>query len=223
LRHVCRNDPGATNVQRDYREHNPDGERIVRRQTQDSGHSPAGSGRVERLDPFSLPLRFTVSDNAADARTRIVELSRERVVHHRAVRGIPMAVKVPLATYLGVVLRMEPPDAEQSGAVTLVLTHDDPSLSLPLYRAEDGSEVVAEWQSWARALSLPLLVAEADGALRAPFDHLGALRISRAQPRRRRHSPLRRRRASIPLRRKPGRAPAVPTVHCGEREIIARN
>ena len=50
---------------------------------------PAGSGRVERLDPFSLPVRFAVSDKAADERLRVVELSRERVVVHRAVAGIP--------------------------------------------------------------------------------------------------------------------------------------
>lgn len=193
------------------------------RQTQDGGAISAGSSRGERLDPSTLPLRFAVSDKTADTRMRVVELSRERVVLHRAVRGIQMAVKVPLAAYLGVAIRMDPPDGEQPGAVALVLAHRDPGLSLPLYRSEDGGDIVAEWQTWARTLGLPLLVTEADGALRAPFQHLGALRIAPTLQRRRRRSGLYRRRPSILLRRKPGRTPTEPRVHRDEREIIARN
>jgi hypothetical protein len=138
---------------------------------------PAGSSRVERLDPFTLPVRFSVSDKGADERLRVVELSRERVVVHRAVAGITMAIRLPVAAYLGVALRMEPPDGESSGAVALVLEHKDPGLSLPLYRATDGTDIVAEWQSWGRVLELPLLVAEADGGLREPFARIGAVRV----------------------------------------------
>jgi hypothetical protein len=36
----------------------------------------AGSSRAERLDPFTLPVRFSVSDKAADERVRQVELTR---------------------------------------------------------------------------------------------------------------------------------------------------
>ena len=135
-----------------------------------------------------------------------------------------MAVKLPVTAYLGVAIRMEPPadDDERLGAV--VLEHRDPGLSLPLYRADDGDDIIAEWQSWARVLGLPLLVAEADGRLREPFARIGA--------RARRHRPpaaapalaIRARRPSILLRRQ-GRAARSPTraVHRDEREIIARN
>ena len=189
---------------------------------------PAGSSRDERLDPFSLnpfslPLRFAASDAGADGSVRFVELTRERVVLRRSVRGMLMAVNLPVASYLGVALRIEPPVGAAESAVTLMLEHRDGALSLPLYRAADSTDVVAEWQSWARALKLPLLVAEADGRLREPFERVGALRVGAPQLRRRKHTALKRRRPSIFLRRKPGRRLDAAPVHRGEREIIARN
>ncbi len=194
----------------------------MRRQTAVGRREPAGSSRIERLDPFALPIRFAVRDQAADERVRFVELSRERVVLHRAVHGIKMAVKVPVAAYLGVAIRMQPQEDDAPAVVTVVLEHTDPGLSLPLYCAADGQDMAAEWQSWARVLGMPLLVAEADGSLREPFERIGALRVAVSKSRRRRHSILKRRRPSLPLRRKPGQRRADGTVH-REREIIARD
>jgi hypothetical protein len=185
--------------------------------------APAGSSRLERLDPFSLPLRFEAGDAAADGRVRSVELTRERVVLRRSVRGMLMAVNLPVASYLGVALRIEPPAGTTASTVALTLEHRDGALSLPLYRAEDSTDVVAEWQSWARVLKLPLLLAETDGRLREPFERIGAVRVAAPQPRRRKRSALKRRRPSIFLRRKPGRPLGGAAVHHGEREIIARN
>ena len=56
-----------------------------------------------------------------------------------------------------------------------MLEHPDPALSLTLYRAADGTDIVAEWQSWGRVLGVPLLVAEADGRLREPFERIGGV------------------------------------------------
>jgi hypothetical protein len=168
-------------------------------------------------------VQFAASDKAADGRTRMVELSRERVVVRRAVRGIKMAVRVPVTAYLGVAIRMEPPTEDQNGAVTVMLEHRDPGLSLPLYRADDGNDIVAIWQTWARVLSLPLLVAEADGRLREPFARIGAVRVATPTWRRRRRSAIRARRPSILMRRKVGRSVADAAVHRDEREIIARD
>ena len=184
---------------------------------------PAGSSRVERLDPFALPLRFEASDKAADERKRSVELSRERVVLRRAVRGIKMAVALPMTAYLGVALRMEPPAHGLPGAITIVLEHRDPALALELHRAADGTDIVAEWQTWGRVLGVPLLVADPDGALREPFGRLGTVEVADPIARRRRRSALKNRRPSIFLRRCPGVMAATPVVHRGEREIIARN
>ena len=195
----------------------------MRRQATDGRTAPAGSSRDERLDPFALPLRFEVSDTTADARVRSVELTRERVVVRRSVRGMLMAVNLPVKSYLGVALRVEPQAGPDAGAVSLVLEHRDGALSLPLYRAEHGADIVAEWQSWARVLALPLLVAEPDGGLREPFARIGALRVALPALRRRRRSAVKARRPSILLRRRGGGSLADASVHRGEREIIARD
>jgi hypothetical protein len=196
---------------------------MLRRQTAVGRTTPAGSSRHERrLDPFTLPVRFAVNDRTADGRVRVVELSRDHVVLRRAVRGIKMAIKVRIAAYLGVAIRIEPPHDGQDGAVAVVLEHRDPGLSLPLYRATDGTDIVAEWQSWGRALCLPLLVVEADGSLREPFARMGAVRVATPSWRRRRRSALRMRRPTLPLRRRVGKSIADAVVHRGEREIIAR-
>jgi hypothetical protein len=202
---------------------NPAGEQVVRRQTQADRVIPVGSSRDERLDPFTLPVRFATGDKAADGHLRVVELTRERVVLRRAVRGIKMAVNLPLTAYLGVALRMEPPAGEEPGAVSIMLEHRDQGLSLPLYRAADGVDIVAEWQSWARVLRLPLLVAEPDGGLREAFERIGTLRIASPHARRRRRSAIRQRRPSILMRRKVGHPIGHAPVYRGEREIIARN
>jgi hypothetical protein len=184
---------------------------------------PAGSSRALRLDPFDLPVRFEAPDHAADERTRIVELHRERVVLRRAVSGMRMAINLPVSAYRGIAIRLVQDENGSSVAIAVVLEHADPALTLSLFVTADGEEVVAEWQSWGRVLGLPLLIAERDGSLREPFARIGAVRVTAPAPRRRRRTTLKRRRPSILMRRKPGRRNANLRVHRGEREIIARN
>ena len=184
---------------------------------------PVGSSRVERLDPFSLPLRFENADQAADQRVRMIELHRERVVLRRALRGIKMAVNLPVAAYHGVAIRMQEIASGSTREIAIVLEHPDPALSVTLCRAADGSDIVTEWQSWGRALGLPLLVEGADGGLRQPFECIGSIRLGIPVGRRRRHGALRARRPALPLRRAHGLLGVSPAVHGGEREIIARN
>jgi hypothetical protein len=162
-------------------------------------------------------------DRTGDERVRLVELDRECVMVRRVSRGIKLALNLPVAAYLGVAIRMEPPAGTTAGAVTLVLEHSDPTLSLTLYRAVDGTDIVAEWRAWGRALGVPLLVADADGRLREPFDRIGGVRVGPPAARRRRHSGLRRRRPALPLRRQVGAPPATPRLQRSGCEIIARN
>jgi Family of unknown function (DUF6101) len=176
-----------------------------------------------RLDPFSLPVRFAVADEAADERLRVVDLHRERVVLRRAVGGMRMALNMPMAAFRGVAIRLLGNPDEIPTAIAVVLEHSDSALSLPLFTATDADDIVAEWQSWGRVLALPLLVADADGALREPFARLGALRIEAPTWRRRRRNAIARRRPARHLRRHRGALPKVPVVHRNEREIIARN
>jgi hypothetical protein len=187
------------------------------------GVDGTGSGRALRLDPHALPVRYAAHDRGADGQVRDIELDRERVVLKRAVAGIRMRVGVPLREFRGVALRTLPPDGSEPAAVAVTLEHRDEALTVPLYVADEGDDAMAEWKSWSRVLGVPLLVADDDGALREPFRRIGRVALGKSAPRRRRRAAIKWRRPSILMRRKPGRPAATPTVHSGEREIIARN
>jgi hypothetical protein len=150
---------------------------------------------------------------------RDVELNHERVVVRRHVRGIPMALNLPLSDFLGVALRVVPQGAAET--VCLTLEHPDPSLSIPLYSSTNGDDVVAEWQSWARTLQRPLLVTDDGGAFHEVFPRVGQVRVGKMSPRRRRRTAMKGRRPSIRWRRPRGFA--TNAIHRDEREIIARN
>jgi hypothetical protein len=183
----------------------------------------AGSSRVLRLDPFALPAKFLAADTAADEQVRSIELHRERVVVRRAVRGMRMALNLPVSSFRGVSIRILGSQGEAPGAVAIVLEHSDPSLALPLYVAPDGDEIAAEWRAWGRVLGMPLLVRDEDGGVFEPFERLGGIVVSKVRQRRRRRSALKRRRPNMSLRRQVGQVTAGTPVHRGEREIIARN
>jgi hypothetical protein len=188
------------------------------------GASPAGSGRVARLDPFALPVRYRASDAQADERVRLVEISRDRVVMRRAVRGIAMRVSTPVADFRGVAIRIVPPTEDCNGLVAVMLEHRDPGLSVPLFVANDGTDIAVEWQTWARVLGLPTLVTDTDGVLRNPFGPFGTLQASKPRRRKRGRATLNRRRGRRRWKRKPAalRIESM-AVHRGEREIVARN
>jgi hypothetical protein len=189
----------------------------------EAGRIAAGSSRTSRLDPFSLPVRFEATDESADGRRRVIDLHRERVVVHRSLRGMRMAVNLPVAAYRGVAIRLTGHANAPPTAIAVVLEHCDPALSLPLFSSSATDDIVAEWQAWGRVLGLPLLIAERDGSLREPFARLGALRIEAPTWRRRRRSAIARRRPALLLRRRAGKPSEVRAIHRGEREIIARN
>jgi hypothetical protein len=173
-----------------------------------------------RLDPFSLPARFTTADEAADEGLRIVDLHRERVVLRRALCGMRMAVNLPVAAYRGVAIRLDA-TTETPPFVAVTLEHDDAALSLPLFASTDTDDIVAEWQIWGRVLGLPLLIGDTDGTMREAFARIGPLRIAPATWRRRRRSAIARRRPSRLLRRQVGRVEGAAVVHRGESEITA--
>jgi hypothetical protein len=133
-----------------------------------------------------------------------------------------MAVNLPVSAYLGVVIRIEPGPPRSPPDIAVILEHRDPALSLTLCRASDGSEMVAQWRSWGRALGVPLLVEEADGRLREPFERIGRLGIGIPIARRRRRTPVSSRRPSISLRGRRAAGTCLPRRY-SEREIIARD
>jgi hypothetical protein len=166
-------------------------------------------------------VRFRAADADADGRVRLVELYRDEVILRRSVRGLRMAVSLPISTFRGVAMRLVPPRGADAGTVAVNVEHPDPALSVPLFAATEATDLLAEWRLWGRIFGLPLLAAADDGTLREAFACLGAVRIAAPSPRRRRSGAMRTRRPSFLTRRKPGRASAA-RVH-REREIIARN
>jgi hypothetical protein len=154
-----------------------------------------------RLDPLSLPISFHAHDARADGFVRQVELHRERVVLHRAVRGMQMSVKLRISDFLGIALR-----SIKDGEM-LVLAHRDPSLNIPLCVVPDGDELATAWQMWSDVFALPMLV----DCAREPAQ------------RRRRRNVIRARRPKFLLRRRIGSLLDEAKNYCGEREIIARN
>ena len=156
-----------------------------------------------RLDPLSLPLSFHAHDTRADGGVRRVELHRERVVLHRAVKGMRMAINVRVRDFLGVALRGGEDDAQM-----LVLVHRDPALNIPLCVSADREEIVSAWLKWSDIFALPQLMEDIPSAPAA---------------RRRRHNAIRARRPKFLVRRRAGDLLNPANIHQGEREIIARD
>ena len=175
----------------------------MRRQAPTSGVNPAGSSRVLRLDPFSLPQRFDAHDIRADGGVRQIEIHRERVVLRRAVQGMRMAINVRVRDFAGVALRGVGDDARM-----LVLVHRDPSLNIPLGVSSDRDELASAWQMWSDIFGLPQL----------PED-----KTREPAQRRRRHNAIRGRRPKFLVRRRAGNPLGELSDHSGEREIIARD
>lgn len=174
-----------------------------------------------RLDPQALPHRYKYRTGLeGDAAEAAVLLDRTMAtVCRRLPSGIPMAMRMTMHAFEGVAVRFAPGDDGDSMKVVLELLHRDPNLSLPLAVVDDMDDVVADWRSWGRALSLPLLVVEADGSYRPVEARLGAVDIRPTRPRRRR-SILAQRRPRFLVRRRVPVIPEVPTFVAG-REITA--
>ena len=195
----------------------------MKRQTEFGGSATAGATCTSWVDPFALPARFAAADPTADGRVRDIEIDRNRVVVRRAVAGIRMRLNVPIESYLGVVVRIEPGPAPSYGNIAVVLAHRDPALSVTLSAAGDCDDVIADWQAWSKSLGCPMLVGDGEGAWREPMSRLGALVVTPPVPRRRRRSAHVKRRPRALMRRKPGRPALTALVHRDEREIIARS
>ncbi|WP_315835216.1 DUF6101 family protein [Bradyrhizobium prioriisuperbiae] len=169
-----------------------------------AGGTPAGSSRVLRLDPFSLPLRFDTRDARADGGMRQVEISRDRVVLRRAVRGMRMAINVRVNDFLGIAVR------EADDGQMLVLVHRDPSLSIPLLVSTDDTEIEQACDAWGEIFALPRISEDTE-------------QVREPAPRRRRHNVIKTRRPRILMRRRNNRLLSEMAVHRDEREIVARD
>jgi len=186
-----------------------------------------------RLDPFSLPHRFRY-DTGSDPRSgramgpAAVFLEKHMAsICRRLPSGIPMAMRLPMAAFEGVAVRMVPETigadgvGDGDGLAVVELMHRDPQLSLPLCMARDLAEIAADWKAWARVLGLPMLLVEVDGSWRAIESRIGGVVVDRVKPRRAR-SVMKGRRPRFLTRRKVGSMPAEPLIHRG-REMFGRD
>lgn len=192
------------------------------RQTETGARERVGTGSADRLDPKSLPIRFAAPDAAADGGVRRVTLEGARVVVDRIVRSISMRIVAPLSTFSGVAMRLQPGERPETDRVEVLLAHRDRALDVPLASAPRDGDGLAEWTSWGRALQLPLLIEDLDGARRTTSARIGALEVGRPLARRGRGF-LKGRRTRFQAKRRTGKLTAETPVHAGEREIIARN
>lgn len=175
-----------------------------------SGQPSAEPAQARGLETPALPVRFTAKDAAADGQTRTVEIDRERVLLRRSVRGMAIRVSVPHNAYRGVSLRLG------ADGCAVGLEHRDPALSVILTESEDEQALFAQWDAWARALSLPLMIGPAEGECA----EVGP-QAANPSPRRRRRNAVRQRRPAFLLRRRTGSTLRALPFH-REREIIAR-
>ena len=198
----------------------------MRRQTKPQGLAARWPLRPLDIDPFRLPVQYSLpvvsaTGQASQACDRI-EIGRNAIAVEHAGAGLP-AVRRRFAfeDFSGVAVRIEPlGDAGDGYAVSVNLHHPDPKLCFPLHVSLDMMDVGARWQSWARALKLPLLLPAPDGSWREPIARLGKLAVNRPYPRSARLA-LKGRRSVMSSLREMG-APGPMLRVCGA-EIIARN
>ncbi|MEM9222338.1 MAG: DUF6101 family protein [Pseudomonadota bacterium] len=172
---------------------------------------------VDAIAAVTLPARFSVRrrrDHRLD-----VSISREAVTISSPDAA---AATQPVKSYRGIsasVVR-----GKAGPEFHLTLEHEDSQHCVPLAASSDIEAVAREWQAWAKALCLPLLAIDADGAVHGELNALGVILAERPSPRRR-GSPLVGRRSRYARKRRatpPTRALGEAPVHTGEREIIAR-
>jgi hypothetical protein len=168
-----------------------------------------------RLDPYRLPHRLTLEQYATTW-----TIDRQGAVMKAMLgSGLPVSIALPAKSFKGVAARALE-QADGSVTVTLELHHHDPALCVPLLVADNLEDVAADWHSWCRLMSLPMLIV-GDGGKASPVRaRLGELMVDPCFDRRKRFGSLKHRPWFL-RRRKPG--VIGPVVRITGEEIIARN
>jgi hypothetical protein len=183
-----------------------------------------GAAKELRLDPYSLPVRYSAPLRGPSAvGVASIHLDESRVTVKRPLGGIDATLACPVSAFRGVAVRMEVDPRSQDIHAVVELMHPDPAMSLPLVIAEDmgdAEDIAADWQAWGKALGLPLLIVDADGTVREALPRLGGLVVHPVKARRM-VSSLSRRRPRFLKRRKVGASGEMDQVT--GREIIARD
>jgi Family of unknown function (DUF6101) len=168
--------------------------------------------RKKLLADVVAPQEVTAACVRAEDGLQRVAISSEWICIRRKIAGLETWVNVPTPSYRGVNLRA----VVEGNAIEIVLLHMDPSLEIVLARTSDDTDVIALWRSYARMLSLPLLVEDTEGRLQTVEDSTTQRSFER-----RFGSALKYRRPRFLSRRIVGIS-GERMVHHGEREMGAR-
>jgi hypothetical protein len=154
------------------------------------------------IDEFSVTRR--VSDPRADGGARVVHLGAKQIVIERTVRGVRMAVAVPVAAYVALVVSVR----LQDGKATLTLRHEDRDLDVPLGSGE-ALAIAREAKAWGALFNLAVDLEQAGVPIYTAFPReLGRVKRSR--------------RSAFAKRRKVGVLSRLAVSFGNEHEIIAR-
>lgn len=171
-----------------------------------------GTGRKMRLDPYKGTHHLEIGNKSYKVDTK------GAVVRKMLSCGLPVTLAVPARAFKGVAARAV--EGENGKAiVTLELLHHDPELCVPLLYANDMTDIAADWHSWSRMMSLPMLLVGLDGEP-SPVQHtLGQIMVEDPWERRKRITAIKHR-PNFLRRRKTGIVGAVEKLSAAE--IIAR-
>ena len=184
------------------------------------------------LDKNILPVSYSITDirdGTGSGAELSVSIDRDNVIVALTLESGCREIKsvISLNDYLGVTMALAVANDETGSpdhpAMMVLLEHEDPSLTMPLYVSRESDDIVEEWQSWAAALDLPTRVRGIDGISQQPLGKVCGVEFSPAAKRALAHrSEVRRnkrtrtaRRANIGIIAGRGRLP--------DREIMARN
>jgi hypothetical protein len=191
----------------------------LRRQASAAEVAREGSSRLFRLDPLRLPAPLIAPDQAADGGCREVGISRDGVELRRSIRRVSMRLKISFQEYTGIAVRVLAAGGREP-QIYLTLDHRDEALSVQLGIFAGSAETAIAARQWSRFTGRPILIADRDGRLRMPA---AARKREGARPRRKRSTALRNRRTFIRARYDRSSRFIEQKIHCGEREVIARN
>lgn len=136
------------------------------------------------IDPFRLPVQFSLPVMSMTGRllraSDRIEIRPKEILIERELFGAPRErQEVAVEEFAGVAIRAELiGENEDTFAMSVNLHHDEPELCIPLHISYDMCDINARWQSWGRALGLPLLLPAPDGSWCEPVARLGKLRVA---------------------------------------------
>lgn len=152
-------------------------------------------GFITVSNPGQLPITFkaTVEPFQSGARSQSeigVVLDRDQVQTVEMVGPVRVRRQYATSDFDGIAVVIRPVNSDLP-RMRLELRHRRNGLCIPLLDADDLTDIVAEWQLWAKALALPLLMADEDTGLSRVANAPQRLWMRTPCARRKKHGPTR--------------------------------